>query len=63
MQRGFKIRIYPTKIQKRMIDRNIGNSRFVYNHFLALKIESYDELKLKISMSDCSSILTNLKKK
>lgn len=36
MNKAFKFRIYPTTEQADLINRNIGCSRFVFNHFLSL---------------------------
>ena len=36
MNRAYKYRIYPTTKQAELIAKNIGCSRFIYNHFLAL---------------------------
>ncbi|MCD4713494.1 MAG: helix-turn-helix domain-containing protein, partial [Clostridiales bacterium] len=38
MHRAYKYRIYPTISQVELINKNIGCSRFIYNHFLALSI-------------------------
>jgi len=35
MYKAFKFRIYPTKEQVTLINKSIGCSRFVFNHFLA----------------------------
>ena len=36
MNRAYKYRLYPTTEQAALINKNIGCSRFIYNHFLAL---------------------------
>ena len=36
MNRAYKYRLYPTTEQADLINKNIGCSRFIYNHFLAL---------------------------
>ncbi len=42
MHRAYKYRIYPTIEQAELINKNIGCSRFIYNHFLALsKADKY----------------------
>ncbi|MGO1529124.1 MAG: IS200/IS605 family element RNA-guided endonuclease TnpB [Senegalia sp. (in: firmicutes)] len=56
MQRSFKYRIYPNKTQMELINKSIGCSRFVYNHFLfILEEEGYK------SYSKNSKILTSFK--
>ena len=41
--KGYVFRLYPTKDQEILINKTIGCSRFIYNHFLADKIEEYKE--------------------
>ena len=55
MQKAFKYRIYPNKIQRELIGKTIGCSRFVYNHFLSISEEGYQ------SYSKNSKMLTSLK--
>jgi len=57
----FKIRIYPNKVQKRLIDNNIGACRYIYNYMLNLKIKRYNELKENLSYNEMSSMITELK--
>jgi putative transposase len=40
----------------------MGCSRFVYNHFLALRIKEYTTNQKSVSYNETSSLLTNLKK-
>lgn len=61
-QRGYKCRLYPTKEQERLFEVNFNASRFVYNYFLALRKEAYDERKETISAFDSIKRLTKLKK-
>ena len=60
--KGYKYRIYPTEEQKELINKTFGCSRFVYNHFLAMKIGLYKTEQKSLSYSKCSSLLTELKK-
>ena len=60
--KGYKYRIYPTDEQKELINKTFGCSRFIYNHFLAMKIELYKIDQKSISYSRCSELLTELKK-
>lgn len=39
--KGYKYRIYPNEEQKVQINKTFGCCRFVYNHFLAMRIELY----------------------
>ncbi|NLV76068.1 MAG: transposase, partial [Tissierellia bacterium] len=60
--KGYKYRIYPTEEQKELINKTFGCSRFIYNHFLAMKIELNKTEQKSLSYSKCSSLLTELKK-
>ena len=41
MEKAYQYRIYPNKKQKELIAKNFGCVRFVYNHYLAKRIETY----------------------
>ena len=43
--KSFKVRLYPNKIQQKLIDQTIGNCRFLYNQMLNERIKIYNELK------------------
>ena len=60
--KGYKYRIYPTGGQKELINKTFGCSRFIYNHFLAMKIELYKTEQKSLSYNQCSELLTELKK-
>lgn len=60
--KSFKIRIYPNLTQQKAIDNNIGSVRFVYNHFLNIRIEKYKNNKESFGYNICSAELTKLKK-
>lgn len=57
-----KFRIYPTKQQQSILNRWIGSSRFVWNHFLSKNIEQYKQTQKFIFYNDCSKQLTQLKR-
>jgi len=61
MERAYKYRIYPNQKQKEIIAKTFGCSRFVYNYFLAKKIESYKNDQTSLSYNECSKQLTQLK--
>lgn len=62
MERAYKFRIYPNKIQEELINKTFGCCRFLYNKYLAKKIEVYEESKETFTYKQCSAELTSLKK-
>ena len=62
MEKAFKFRIYPNKTQQILLQKTFGCTRFVYNHFLAKRIEKYKEDKSNLTYNQCSKELTSLKK-
>lgn len=61
MEKTYKFRIYPNKEQEEIIQKTFGAVRFVYNYFLVLKKERYNENKKFLGAYDCCKILTELK--
>ena len=61
MEKAFKFRIYPNKTQMVLLQKTFGCVRFVYNHFLAKRIELYKQDKSSMSYNQCSKELTALK--
>ena len=41
--KGFKFRIYTNAEQQKIINQTLGCARFVYNHFLAVRKNSWQE--------------------
>lgn len=62
MEYSYKFRIYPTRKQENLIQRTFGCCRFVYNHFLAMRIEAYKSRGETMNYYDCSNTLTLIKK-
>lgn len=62
MHKAYKFRIYPTKEQATLINKSIGCSRFVFNHFLAKWNETYKETGKGLTYNACAKLLTALKK-
>lgn len=62
MEKTFKFRIYPNKTQQKQLTQTFGNCRFVYNYYLAKKIELYENKKEYLTYNQCCSDLTMLKK-
>jgi len=62
VEKAYKFRIYPNKNQEILIQKTFGSCRFVYNHYLAKRIEMYKTNKTTISCNQCSKDMTSLKK-
>ena len=62
MHKTFKFRLYPDKEQANLINRTIGCSRYVYNHFLNKRITVYEAENMTLTYAMCCQELTLLKK-
>ncbi|AXU48901.1 transposase-like protein b [Clostridioides difficile] len=62
MEKAYKFRMYPNKKQQELIKKTFGCCRFVYNKYLAKRIDVYKNDKETFTYKQCSSDLTNLKK-
>ena len=62
MEYSYKFRIYPTKPQEELIQKTFGCCRFVYNHFLAQRIDIYTKEGKNTDRFTQSRELTTLKK-
>lgn len=62
MIKGYKIRIYPNKEQKILIEKHIGACRFIWNYMLNLQNENYKLGNKYITRFDMIRSLTPLKK-
>lgn len=63
MIKGYRIRIYPNKEQKTLIEKHIGCCRFIWNYMLSLQNENYEKGNKYISRYDMIRSLTPLKKR
>ncbi|MBE7122939.1 IS200/IS605 family element RNA-guided endonuclease TnpB [Bacillus cereus] len=63
INKAYKFRIYPNKIQEILIAKTIGCSRFVFNRFLTMWNSTYKETGKGLTYHSCSAELTQLKKK
>ena len=61
MEKAYKYRIYPNKKQKEIIAKTFGCCRFVYNKYLAKRIEMYEQNKETFSYAQCTKDMTKLK--
>ena len=62
MEKCYKFRIYPNTAQEILMQRTFGCCRFVYNHYLAMRIAAHQKDKTTINYNSCSADLTSLKK-
>ena len=53
--------MYPNKEQEVLLSKHFGHCRFVYNHFLEVKIKHYKETKKTITWVDLANQLPKLK--
>ena len=60
--KSFKVRVYPNKEQKVLIDKTFGCARFIYNFMLNLKQKLYKDFNISLSYNHMSKILTELKR-
>lgn len=61
VHKSYKFRIYPTPDQSTLINKTIGCSRYIYNRFLALWNQSYQETGKGLTYAACSAKLTQIK--
>lgn len=61
MERVYKFRIYPNKTQQILIQKTFGCVRYVFNHFLDIRMKTYEETKETVGYTKCSQMLTALK--
>lgn len=62
MEYSYKFRIYPTTAQIQQIQKTFGCCRFVWNHYLALRKELYEQDGKTMNYHACSGDMTQLKK-
>lgn len=62
MEKCYKFRIYPDAAQETLIQRFFGCCRFVFNRYLAMRIEAYKTDKSNVNYNACSADMTVLKK-
>lgn len=61
MEEAYLYRIYPNKQQKEIIAKTFGSCRFVYNKYLAMRIDKYKESKESLSYVQCANDMKQLK--
>ena len=60
--KAFVVRLYPNAAQTELMNRTMGCARFVYNHFLAKRIETYKQDGKGMNYAATDKALTLLKK-
>ena len=60
--RAWRIRVYPTASQRRMLPRLFGACRWLKAHALDLRSSAYQRFKLKLTGTDISHMLTGWKR-
>jgi len=58
---AYKYRVYPTKEQEVLLSKHFGHCRWIYNHFLEVKIKYYKETKKTLNWQDMATELPKLK--
>ena len=61
MEKDYRYRIYPNKKQKEIIANTFGCCRFVYNTYLAKRIELYEKNKETFTYVQCANDMKKLK--
>lgn len=61
VEKAYKYRIYPNKKQKEIIAKTFGSCRFVYNKYLAKRIEMYEQNKETFTYVQCANDMKKLK--
>lgn len=61
IHKSYKFRLYPNKEQQTILQNHFGACRFVYNHFLELKIKAYKETKKNLTWVDLANELPKMK--
>ena len=49
MRKGKIYRIYPTEVQKKVLEQHFGACRFIYNRFLNIRQTMYSKFKISIN--------------
>jgi len=61
MEYSYKFRLYPNREQANLILRTFGCCRFVFNHYLALRKDTYDQTGKTLNYYACAKDMTRLK--
>ena len=61
MLKSYKYRLYPSKGQELLINKTIGCTRFIFNHYLAKRKFAYENYKISLTNKSNDKDLTSLK--
>ena len=62
INKAYKYRIYPNKVQQKLLEKHFGCARFCFNWGLDKKIKAYQQDKKRLSCFDLINELAKLKK-
>ena len=62
IKRTYRFRFYPTSEQAAILARTFGCVRFVYNHMLRMRAESWHQREERVGYHETSAALTELKR-
>lgn len=62
MEHAYKFRLYPSEAQEIQIRKTFGCCRYVYNHYLDIRKQAYEQRKETLNYYDCSKDMTQLKR-
>jgi putative transposase len=62
VEKRYNFRIYPNAAQEALIEKSLGCCRFVYNRYLAKRIEAYEKEHRLMGLNECGRDLTRLKR-
>lgn len=57
--KSFKVRLYPTSEQIKIIENHFNCCRYVYNRLLAMSIEEYEKNDVTLSQFDMNKLITD----
>jgi putative transposase len=58
---SYKYRLFPTSEQEVLLNKHFGCVRFLYNHFLSLRIDAYKTEKKSVGYFETKRLIPNLK--
>ncbi|HEU5439110.1 MAG TPA: helix-turn-helix domain-containing protein, partial [Ktedonobacterales bacterium] len=61
MRKTFKYRLYPNKHQQRLLDQQLEECRWLYNHLLAARRDAWEQRQESLRLYDQQATLPALK--